>query len=79
MESSTLFIGKGSAGPDQNGRVGFSLVQKQFQKSFQKNCDFPTYFNINFNWYWIVFLYYKDINSVLKYPVFFEILQKHII
>ena len=52
------------------------LFIKKIQKHPFKFCDFPVYFSTNFDSYWFVFLYCKDINLVLKYPVFSKMLQK---
>ena len=48
---------------------------KNSEKSLKKFVDFPAYF-IKFVYYWFVFLYRKDTNSILKYLIFFKTLQK---
>jgi hypothetical protein len=61
----------------KNKMVGAGAAQckKNFKtKSFQKN--FPTYFFYEICLILVFILYCKDINLVLKYPVFIEILQK---
>jgi len=62
--------------PDFLGRVWPS--SKNFQKKyiFEKICDFPAYILLNFAQYWFVFLYRKNTNPVLKYPVFVKTLKK---
>ena len=58
-------------------RAGSGPVKySKFLIFFQKICDFSHIFLLNFNQYRFVFLYYKDTNPVLKYPVFSKVLQK---
>jgi hypothetical protein len=49
---------------------------KFFKKKFKKKCDFPQFFLLHFDQYRFVFLYFKDTNPILKYPVFVKTLKK---
>jgi len=49
---------------------------KFFKKNLKKKCDFPQFFLLHFDQYRFVFLYCKDTNPVLKYPVFVKTLKK---
>jgi hypothetical protein len=51
--------------------------KKNFKKLFQKICDFPKIFYFIFYQYWFVFLYCKDTNLVLKYPIFVKTLKNN--
>jgi hypothetical protein len=54
-------------------------IKKVLQKSFQKICDFVVILLLYFDQYRFVFLYCKDTNPVLKYPVFVKTSKKYII
>jgi len=48
--------------------------QKKIKNYFKKSVIFPCIFLLNFAYYWFIFLYLKDTNSVLKYLVFVKTL-----
>jgi len=50
--------------------------KKFFKKYFKKICDFFVKFLLHFDQYRFVFLYCKDTNPALKYPVFIKTLKK---
>jgi hypothetical protein len=49
------------------------IKQKKYnKKNSEILCDFLVEYSINFDEYWIVFLYYRNTNPVLKYSFFSE-------
>jgi len=53
--------------------------QKSSSKIISKICDFVVILLLYFDQYRFVFLYCKDTNPVLKYPVFVKTSKKYII
>jgi hypothetical protein len=56
--------------------LGPAPKKKLFFTNYLKRiCDFLQIFLLHFEQYWFVFLYCKDTNTVLKYPVFIKTLK----
>jgi hypothetical protein len=64
--------------PRHMGRAGPSPKKlNSSKKKLKKKCDFPQNFLLHLDQYRFVFLYCKDTNPVLKYPVFVKTLKKN--